>query len=261
MGRPKKKRNKKEKNTYFGDKEESAVISYNLSTSDDERHAIYVVVLKKPIGMMAEIIYKRYHSTDNKGGIEIEEIIHNAITHVYENLYRYDQNRLTKDGKKTTAYKYFGSVIRNYYRDHAKISNKKMIKNLSYDDYFDQIESSGKFAYEIDVPDQHEINEKLINMITDKIKNRILYDNTLKKNEIIVGEAIVNVLLNWHCLFLEETNVGNYNKKISNNFAKNKILLFLKEQTNLSTKEIRSSMKQYKELYFFEKNEFFKEDS
>ena len=44
------------------------------------------------------------------------------------------------------------------------------------------------------------------------------------------------------------------------NFAKNKILLFLKEQTSLTTKEIRMSMKPYKEIYNMEKATFYNED-
>ena len=56
----------------------------------------------------------------------------------------------------------------------------------------------------------------------------------MKKNEIIVGDAIVNVLKNWHVLFMEDSPEGKYNKRVTNKFAKNKILLFLKEQTGLS---------------------------
>jgi hypothetical protein len=82
------------------------------------------------------------------------------------------------------------------------------------------------------------------------MRDRIDEDGTLKKNEIIVGEAIINVLSNWHILFLEETPDGRVNKKITNKYQKNKILQLLKEQTRLNTKEIRMSMKPYKEIYF-----------
>ena len=68
------------------------------------------------------------------------------------------------------------------------------------------------------------------------------------------------MLSNWHILFLEDSPEGKYNKKVTNNFAKNKILLFLKEQTGLTTKEIRMSMKPYKEIYYFEKTNFFNDE-
>jgi hypothetical protein len=79
----------------------------------------------------------------------------------------------------------------------------------------------------------------------------------MKKNEIVVGDAIVNVLNNWDVLFMEDTPVGNYNKRVTNKFAKNKILFFLKEQTNLTTKEIRIALKPFKNIYYTEKFIFF----
>jgi hypothetical protein len=75
----------------------------------------------------------------------------------------------------------------------------------------------------------------------------------MKYNEIIVGEAVINIFKNWESLFLEESPSGKYNKKVTNKYAKNKILLFLKEQTGLSTKEIRTALKPFKEIYFLEK--------
>ena len=43
-------------------------------------------------------------------------------------------------------------------------------------------------------------------------------------------------LKNWDVLFLEDTPEGKYDKKISNKFAKNKILFFLKEQNQFNNK-------------------------
>ena len=86
----------------------------------------------------------------------------------------------------------------------------------------------------------------------DKINN----DLCMKKNEVVVGDAIINVLKNWHILFMEDTPEGKYNKRVTNKFAKNKILLFLKEQTGLSTKEIRIGIKPFKEIYFIEKMDY-----
>jgi hypothetical protein len=55
---------------------------------------------------------------------------------------------------------------------------------------------------------------------------------------------------------MEDTPEGKYNKRVTNKFAKNKILLFLKEQTSLSTKEIRIAIKPFKEMYFIEKMDY-----
>lgn len=250
----------KVKDNYFGEREELAVVAYNNAKTIEEKHKIYNEVLKHPFEKMAEIVYKRYRSRDNKGGYEIEDIISNAIAHLIENMHKYEPARINKHGQKSKAYSYYQTIIHNYYKDHGRNSYKDMINNLAFEDHFEEIESREENMYEIDAVDESELKEKLISMIIDKFRLRIDTDTSLKKNEIIVGEAIINVLKNWHKLFMEETAVGHYNKKISNNFAKNKILFFLKEITNLSTKEIRSSMKQYKDLYFMEKNQFFKDE-
>jgi hypothetical protein len=120
----------------------------------------------------------------------------------------------------------------------------------------EEIERKEEYSYEMDYNENIELQE-LIEQINASLRLKIDTDKSLKKNEIIVGEAIINVMSNWNILFLEDSNFGKYGRKVSNNFTKNKILLYLKEQTNLSTKEIRSSMKQYRELYFLEKSLFF----
>jgi hypothetical protein len=75
----------------------------------------------------------------------------------------------------------------------------------------------------------------------------------LKKNEIIVGEAIISILFNWKTLFNEEITEDNDGKQSTSNFRKNKMLLLLKEQTRLTTKDIRDSIKNYKSIYYLTK--------
>ena len=62
----------------------------------------------------------------------------------------------------------------------------------------------------------------------------------LNENELKLGNALYDLFENYETIF-----VGTGNNK----FNKNVILLSLREMTNLSTKEIRSSMKRFKKLY------------
>ena len=153
------------------------------------------------------------------------------------------------------AFSYCQTIIRNYYKDHSRKSYTEKKINLSFDDYVDEINESSEYTYELDI-DSHNQLEILIKTVIDKFKDKINNESTLKKNEIIVGDAIINVLKNWQILFTEDSPDGKYNKRITNKFAKNKILLFLKEQTDLSTKEIRIAIKPFKEIYFFEKMDY-----
>lgn len=246
------------KQPYFGDREENALIEYIKTDSVVLRHRLYNDILRPPFKIMIESILRRYPI--HIGNYDITEVEQNALTHLIEKMIGFDKTKLTKTGQIPKAFSYCQTIIRNYYKDWHKKSYSEMITNLPYEDYHEEVETKPEYSYEIDSVDDHDIKERLINKIVERIRLRIDTDKALKKNEIIVGEAIINVLVNWHKLFQEDSDIGQYNKKVSNNFAKNKILLFLKEQTNLSTKEIRSSMKQYKELYFLQKNEFLSDE-
>lgn len=226
----------------------------------------------------------------------MDEVEANALTHLIEHMIKYRpfiiENKLVDDEKwnklpdefrfiyiedainklnsltgnpyqefrifKSRAYSYCQTIIRNYYKDWGKKSYGDKKINLSYDDYVDEIENNEEYYYEMEFSSQQQL-EKLINSVIEKIEERIDNDNSIKKNEIIVGEAIINILKNWHVLFMEDSPDGKYNKRITNKFAKNKILLFLKEQTGLSTKEIRLGIKPFKEIYFLEKTDYFED--
>ena len=74
--------------------------------------------------------------------------------------------------------------------------------------------------------------------------------NKLSDNQIKVGKALVELLNNWEDLF---SRMG------SDKFNKSSILLFLKETTLLSTKEIRDSMKGYRSMYYLLKKNMINE--
>ena len=277
---------------YFAEKEEQAVLDYINSNSEEEKNRIYNQILIKPFRIMIETILRRYPIYI--GNYDMNEIESNALTHLIEHMIKYrpfiiECNRRgsdkwtkldishrfwfiedanidlkflieNKDNNlyrifNSKAYSYCQTIIRNYYKDHGKKSYTEKKTNLSFDDYIDEINENIEYSYEIEMETQNQL-EKLINGIIDKIEFRIDNDILMKKNEIIVGDAIINVLKNWHILFMEDSPDGRYNKRITNKFAKNKILLFLKEQTNLSTKEIRIAIKPFKEIYFILKTDY-----
>ena len=70
---------------------------------------------------------------------------------------------------------------------------------------------------------------------------RFIREENLSENEIKLGHALYDIFENYDSIF-----IGNDNNK----FNKNIILLSLREMTNLSTKEIRGSMRKYKNMYY-----------
>jgi hypothetical protein len=241
---------------YFAEREEKAVLDYINSNSAEEKNKIYNQILIEPFRKMIQSILRRYPI--HIGNYNMEEVEENALTHLIDHMIKFNPNKITKSGNKTKAFSYCQTIIRNFYKDHGKKSYTEKKINLSFDDYIDEINENIEFSYEIETEAQYQL-EKLINGVIIKIENKIDGDITMKKNEIVVGDAIINVLKNWHILFMEDTPDGKYNKRITNKFAKNKILLFLKEQTQLSTKEIRIAIKPFKEIYFLEKLSYLEE--
>jgi len=279
---------------YFAEKEEKAVIDYILSDSLEEKNNIYNKILIQPFKIMIETILRRYPI--HIGNYGMNEVELNALEHLIDHMVKYrpfiierkafdtevdkwnklgdahrfiyvkdaevDLDLLNKkrDGFKyrifnSKAYSYCQTIIRNYYKDHSKKSYTERKTNLCFDDYINEINNNIEYTYEMEMEQQHQL-EKLINSVIEKIEDQIDNNPTIKKNEALVGDAIVNVLKNWQVLFMEDSPDGKYEKRVTNKFAKNKILLYLKEQTGLSTKEIRIGIKPFKEIYFIEKIDY-----
>lgn len=238
---------------YFAEREEQAVIDYINSNSAEEKNRIYREILIEPFRKMIQSILRRYPI--HIGNYTMEQVEEDALTHLIEHMIKFNPNKITKTGNKTKAYSYCQTIIRNYYKDHGRRSYSEKKINLSYDDYVGEINENVEYSYEIEMENQYHL-EELINNVVNKIETKIDTDTTMKKNEVIVGDAIANVLKNWHILFMEDSPDGKYVKRVTNKFAKNKILLFLKEQTGLSTKEIRIAIKPFKEIYFLEKIDY-----
>ena len=275
---------------YFAEREEQAVMDYINSNSLEEKNKIYNEILIEPFRKMIQSILRRYPI--HIGNYDINVVESSALTHLIEHMIKYRpfiiEYNETGNAKwiRSNTYKYFfveeaneklnflikkndfnyrifnskafsycQTIIRNFYKDWGKKSYTEKKINLPFDDYIDEINENVEYSYELETETQYQF-EKLINTVVEKIETKIDDDPTMKRNEIIVGDAIINVLKNWHVLFMEESPEGKYNKRVTNKFAKNKILLFLKEQTSLSTKEIRIAIKPFKEIYFLEKIEY-----
>lgn len=267
--------------------------------SSEYRNQIYNTILQKPFRRMVESILRRYpihignYETEDLEFYATSHLVEHMIKYRpfileyrdkeaaedekwikmnYDHRFFYEKEakadlKICIGNDDTSNYRIFISkafsycqtIVRNHFKDHGKKSYSEKIENLAFEDFHEEIEKKEEYMYEIDHSEELELQE-LIEKIIRGLRTKIDTDKSLKKNETIVGEAIINVMVNWNDLFMEDTVLGRYNRKVTNNFTKNKILLYLKEQTNLSTKEIRSSMKQFKELYFLEKKMFYNEN-
>jgi hypothetical protein len=114
---------------------------------------------------------------------------------------------------------------------------KEINRKVSYEDMSESIEERPDMIYRID---NDEIDTSvIIGEYLRELKEFIDTEN-LNDNEKKLGYALVELFDNYESIFSGADN---------NKFNKNVILLSLREMTNLSTKEIRSSIKRFKKLY------------
>ena len=145
-----------------------------------------------------------------------------------------------KETHNYKAYSYCGTVCKNYLMFKSTQYAKKKIRNTSYDDVFEELCNNVK--YSTNETNYAEIAEKLVVDVAYEIERMIenAEENLLNENEIKVGNALINLLRNWE----EVLPDGGSNK-----LQKSSVLYFLREETMMSTKEIRDNMKKYKCVY------------
>lgn len=222
---------------YFGEEEEKAFVEFTNSTDQNFRDRIFFEKLYYPFTKMIESIIRRYNLfTPNE---DFEETFHDTMSFLITKISNFDTSRNRK------AYSYCGTICKNYLILKRTQYMKKCQKQISYELLYPTSESDKRVA-ENKEKILKEFNTELIantisqlESILSKEKISILTDNEAK-----IGYALLTMLTNWEDIF---------NYLGSKKFNKSCVLDFIKDYTDLSTKEIREGMKRFKELYIFTK--------
>lgn len=114
---------------------------------------------------------------------------------------------------------------------------KETNRKVSYEDISSALEERPDMIYRID--EDLVQSDILISLYLKELKE-FIESESLNENEQKLGYALIDLFDNYETIFSGADN---------NKFNKNVILLSLREMTNLSTKEIRSSIKRFKKLY------------
>jgi hypothetical protein len=215
---------------YFDVREEEAVKAYLIAETKQEKDSIYNEYLRSPLDKMIESIIRRYKLYRK----DMTYIDIHADTHSFL-MTKVDKFKPAKNKK---AYSYFGTICKNYLMGQILKDQKEMNRKISYEDISATLENRPDMVYYLEF---EKIDaEKIIDIFLVDLKNYI-EKNNLPDNETKMGHALIDLFDDYGNIF-----IGNDNNK----FNKNIILLSLREMTNLSTKEIRTSMKKFKKLYF-----------
>jgi hypothetical protein len=224
-----KKKRKANNENYFDVKEELAVRMFLTATTFEEKNKIYNDFLKNPLDKMISSIIRRYKLyRKDMDFIEIHNDTHSFLMTKVEKFV---------PSKEKKAYSYFGTICKNYLMGQILKDQKETNRKISYEDISSDLENDPKMMYEIDIDEVEEIN--IIPILLGSIKETLEEDD-LSENEYKLGLALTDIFEHYELIFPATDN---------NKFNKNIILLSLREMTNLSTKEIRASMKKFKKLY------------
>jgi len=219
----------KKKNFYFGETEEYAVRMFLTATTVTERSLVYNKYLYAPLNKMIDSIIRRYKLYRKN---ETYDDLHADVL-----SFLITKSDKFKPEKNKKAYSYFGTICKNYLMGQIIKDQKELNRLLSYEDMSTTIENRDDQIYYIDNDDRD--NNKIFKILLRDIE-MFMDENQLSENEEKLGLALVDIFNNYDEIFVH----GEGNK-----FNKNLILLSLREMTNLTTKEIRTSLKRYKVIY------------
>lgn len=226
----KKKGRKPKQVNYFDLREELAVVDFLTAETFEEKNKIYNEFLRKPLDKMISSIIRRYKLY--RKDMDFDEI--HTDTHSFL-MTKIDKFKPSKEKK---AYSYFGTICKNYLMGQIIKDQKEINRKISYEDISSDLENDENFAYYIDNDDIE--SESIIQTFLIELDN-FVKNEPLSENEVKLGLALYDIFDNYESIFIGTDN---------NKFNKNIILLSLREMTNLSTKEIRSSMKKFRVMYF-----------
>jgi len=225
----KKRGRKAVKENYFDVREETAVRNFLIAETSEEKNKIYNEFLRAPLDKMISSIIRRYKLyRKDMDFIEIHTDTHSFL------MTKVDKFKPSKNKK---AYSYFGTICKNYLMGQIIKDQKETNRKVSYEDISAAIEERPDMIYRID--EDLVQSDILISQYLNELKKFIELE-TLNENEQKLGYALIDLFDNYESIFSGADN---------NKFNKNVILLSLREMTNLSTKEIRSSIKRFKKLY------------
>jgi len=226
----KKKGRKAKLNNYFDEREEEAVRNYLAADTFEEKNKIYNNFLRLPLDKMISSIIRRYKLY--RKDMNFDEI------HIDTHSFLMTKIDKFKPSKEKKAYSYFGTICKNYLMGQIMKDQKETNRKISYEDISSDLQHNPDMIYHID--DCRITTEDIINNFLNKL-NEVMCDKHMTEQEIKLGNALHEMFENYDSIFLDTSN---------NKFNKNIILFELREMTNLSTKEIRSSIKRYKKIYF-----------
>jgi len=238
---PKKTRTRSKEKMYFGPVQEQAVVDYLNASDQEEKDRIFNSILKPAFTTMIESIIRRYGLKPPDE--EFEETFKDTVSFLMTKISCFDPST------KFKAYSYCGTICKNYLLLKLTQYSKRIKNYVPYDNPDDfllgTLSNDIGYSYMDNAKDREEFIDTLTATTVHKLermasgKDDDIYEMTDADKK--VGEALTYLMNNWEEVI---DSLG------SNKFNRSAVILFIEERTNLTPKEIRKSLKVYRQGYF-----------
>lgn len=206
---------------YFSDDVTKAIIEFKYEKSKEKRNEIFVERIMPAFEKLIKYHYHRSHIAKN------EEIMQDCMSYLFEKIPKYEED------KYDHAFPYFNIIVRNYFIQISKAESRQ-IQNDQYPISLTDIkQQQGKLEeYAIDDIETKIEFEQFLESFKDHLHK--WRNHFQKPQEVKIIDALI-------IIFENADNLELYNKKA--------IFWYLKELTNLKSKQIATNLAKIKRKY------------
>ena len=216
-----KKRKRKKKNNYFTQVHEDAIVEFCASTDGKHRNDLYKNIIQPVFTEMINKIVFTYKFTNLPN---IDSLKDECEMHLVTILSNFDPNKGSK------AFSYFSVITKNWFIAKVKKTALQLKREAGYDEISKSVEMNHLAIY--NQYDSNREKQEFMDHLWGEIRKWEGYN--LKENEKKVLKAI-------KILFTDAENIEIFNKKA--------IYLYIREITNLNTKQVLNSLNKFRFEY------------
>ena len=216
-----KKRKRKKKNNYFTKFHEDAILKYIASEDNKDRNDLYKNIIQPVFTEMINKIVFTYKFTNLPN---VESLKSECEMHLVTILSNFDPSKGSK------AFSYFSVITKNWFIAKVKKTAIQLKREAAYDEISKQVEMEKLAIYNTYVSEREK--KEFMEYLWVEIER--WEKQNLKENERKILEAI-------KILFTDADTIEIFNKKA--------IYLYIREITNLNTKQVLNSLNRFRFEY------------
>lgn len=212
---------------YFHSGTQAAIVAYQQATTAEEREKLYVEEILPAYSKLVENLINIHKFTSLHDSYD--DLKNDCVNFLFETIGKFDNSR------GTNAFSYFNVVAKNWLIIKTKHKSKYMKKNVSLDDPMSLTSNEHRVVEEHSIVPSQDI--VLENQNTAENIVGMLYEIRTKaktENELICINSIITIFEN-----IDQIDLLN----------KTAVLLYIRELTGLTPKQLTTTMQAIKKHY------------